>query len=277
MLAGDLRLTSAQRDMLAEWREEWRRTDRDRRHVGAGGSLRRAESAACGRRVDQGNSRRSSGHRGAPQFAARIRRLVSSRPVRARRWPNWKSGPQAARGSAIVENTYGAGPRAAAGSDLLFSIVHIQQGRPVLQDTPAAPDGSALTNDGVLKAEDGMVLDWVRDRAAACSPITCLCSWSRSATNCGRSLCAAFCIVAQQQGVVVPLLWYWPRGLKAVGHLSHDTDGNDPQLGVRDAGCHESLQREEHVVHAVSGRVSHANSIGSCGSRTSRLHCITTR
>ena len=38
--------------------------------------------------------------------------------------------------------------------------------------------------------------------------------------------------VAQQQGVVVPLLWYWPRGLKAVGHLSHDTDGNDPQLAV---------------------------------------------
>jgi hypothetical protein len=28
---------------------------------------------------------------------------------------------------------------------------------------------------------------------------------------------------------MLPVLWYWPRGLKAIGHISHDTDGNDPQ------------------------------------------------
>ena len=47
--------------------------------------------------------------------------------------------------------------------------------------------------------------------------------------------------VAQQQGIVVPLLWYWPRGLKAVGHISHDTDGNDPQLATCPAGSDEPL------------------------------------
>jgi hypothetical protein len=25
------------------------------------------------------------------------------------------------------------------------------------------------------------------------------------------------------------MLWYWPRGLNAVGHISHDSDGNDPE------------------------------------------------
>jgi len=24
------------------------------------------------------------------------------------------------------------------------------------------------------------------------------------------------------------MVWYWPRGLKAIGHISHDSDGNDP-------------------------------------------------
>ena len=33
---------------------------------------------------------------------------------------------------------------------------------------------------------------------------------------------------AARQGLALPVLWYWPRGLKAVGHISHDTDGNEP-------------------------------------------------
>jgi hypothetical protein len=33
---------------------------------------------------------------------------------------------------------------------------------------------------------------------------------------------------AREQRIGLPLLWYWPRGLPAIGHISHDTDGNDP-------------------------------------------------
>ena len=29
------------------------------------------------------------------------------------------------------------------------------------------------------------------------------------------------------------MLWYWPRKLPAIGHLSHDTDGNAPKLAER--------------------------------------------
>ena len=28
-------------------------------------------------------------------------------------------------------------------------------------------------------------------------------------------------------------MWYWQRGLPAVGHISHDSDGNDPELAER--------------------------------------------
>jgi hypothetical protein len=31
----------------------------------------------------------------------------------------------------------------------------------------------------------------------------------------------------------LPVLWYWPRKLQAIGHLSHDTDGNDPKWAQR--------------------------------------------
>ena len=68
------------------------------------------------------------------------------------------------KGSAILENRFGAGRAILLSPDLLFSIVHIQQGLRVLQDGKTAPDGSAPLNDGLLKAEDGLVLDWQRDR-----------------------------------------------------------------------------------------------------------------
>ena len=34
-------------------------------------------------------------------------------------------------------------------------------------------------------------------------------------------------------GRTLPLLWYYPRHLPALGHLSHDTDGHNAELGQR--------------------------------------------
>ena len=75
-----------------------------------------------------------------------------------------EAGNHSARGSAILENRFGKGRTMLLGPDLVFSIVHIQQGVSVLQDAKPPSDGSAAVNDGVLKAEDGLVLDWQRDR-----------------------------------------------------------------------------------------------------------------
>jgi hypothetical protein len=142
-----------------------------------------------------------------------------------------ESGRQGAKGSALVENRFGKGRAMLLAPDLIFSIVHIQQGVPVFQDAKPSPDGSAPFNDGELKAEDGFVLDWQRDRTpmqpdgvpAFLEPIT---------DELREIILRSIFHVASQQGVALPVLWYWPRGLKAVGHISHDTDGNDPQKAV---------------------------------------------
>jgi len=141
------------------------------------------------------------------------------------------SGRQGPKGSAILENRFGEGQAILLAPDLIFSIVHIQQGIPVLQDGKPAPDGSAQFNDGELKSEDGCVLDWQRDRtllqpdgeAAFLEPIS---------DELREIILRSVFHVACQQDITLPVLWYWPRGLKAIGHISHDSDGNDPEKAV---------------------------------------------
>ncbi len=141
------------------------------------------------------------------------------------------AGNQAAKGSAIVENRYGQGRTLLLAPDMIFSIVHIQQGLPVLQDGRPAPDGSAAINEGLLKAEDGLVLDWQRDRRpmqpdgvpAFVEPVS---------DELREIILRGVLYLSREQGVSLPVLWYWPHGLQAVGHISHDTDQNEPDKAV---------------------------------------------
>ena len=130
-------------------------------------------------------------------------------------------------GSAILEHPFGQGRALLFGPDLLFSIVHIQQGISVLQDGRPAPDGTAPINDGILKAEDGLVLDWQRDRSAVApdgGPI-----FLEPITDELRELVLRGIFhLARQQRLLLPVLYYWPRALPGVGLISHDTDGNEP-------------------------------------------------
>jgi hypothetical protein len=133
------------------------------------------------------------------------------------------------KGSAILENRFGRGVAVLLAADLIFSIVHIQQGLPVFQDGKPAADGSARVDDGILKAEDGLVLDWQRDRqwmAADYVPIFL----EPISDELREIILRSIFHVASRLGINLPLLWYWPRGLKAIGTLSHDTDGNLPKL-----------------------------------------------
>jgi hypothetical protein len=142
-----------------------------------------------------------------------------------------ESGRQGAKGSAILENRWGKGRALLLAPDLVFSIVHIQQGVPVFQDGKPAPDGSAPIDDGELKAEDGLVLDWQRDRTPMQPDGVPVFLEPISDELRGIILRSIF-YLAKHQGIPLPVLWYWPRGLKAVGHISHDTDGHDPEKAV---------------------------------------------
>ncbi|MCS6860859.1 MAG: hypothetical protein NZT92_11140 [Abditibacteriales bacterium] len=139
-----------------------------------------------------------------------------------------ESGRQGVTGSAIVENRFGAGRAVLLAPDLLFSIVHIQQGLPVLSDGKPSPDGSAPLNDGMLKAEDGLVLDWERDRTPMDADGTPTFLEPISDELRAIVLRSVF-YLAREQGIPLPMLWYYPRDLKALGHISHDTDGNSPE------------------------------------------------
>ncbi len=140
-------------------------------------------------------------------------------------------GTRSARGCAILENHFGSGRGILLGPDLVFSIVHMQQGVSVLQDGKPAPDDSAPLNDGILKAEDGLVLDWVRDRQKL-SPDGGQVFLEPISDELREIILRSIFHAATGQGIALPLLWYWPRSLAAVGHISHDTDVNDPKRAV---------------------------------------------
>ena len=79
----------------------------------------------------------------------------------------------------------------------------------------------------MLKAEDGLVLDWQRDRQPL-QPDDGPVFLEPVSDELREIILRSIFHVAQQQGVVVPLLWYWPRGLKA-----SDTCRTTPTATIR--------------------------------------------
>lgn len=124
---------------------------------------------------------------------------------------------------AVSQRSVEAGEAWFVGPDIARSVVMIQQGRPVFEDGVPAPDGTADLRDSILKADDGVVLDWVMDRSTVggeplyLEPIADLLK---------ELLLGLVVRAADRAGVMIPLLWYWPGDLNAVGVLSHDSDGN---------------------------------------------------
>jgi hypothetical protein len=134
--------------------------------------------------------------------------------------------------AAVTERRHGAGRALLIALDLPGSVVLIQQGRSVDMDGMPAPDPGGGVSDGMLKADDGMVLDWSLDRdpfpgqptPGFLHPV---------ADELRALLIKSIFYAAQQSGQTLPVLWYYPRHLPALGHLSHDTDGHDAALGQR--------------------------------------------
>lgn len=226
LLAGNLRLDADQREILARW------VDGGGWLIGIGGTSGLDAVFGVGdvRRLSEGWIKLTADDHPVTSGLRSSLHVFGGcvvKPAGATAVAELETVNRAAQGSAILERRAGAGRAILLAPDLLFSIVHIQQGSPVFQDRIAAPDGSAATDDGILKAEDGMALDWQRDRTpmqpdgvpAFLEPIT---------DELRELILRSVLYAASQRGVALPLLWYWPRRLPAIGMISHDTDGNDP-------------------------------------------------
>src|SRR5206468_201186 len=68
--------------------------------------------------------------------------------------------------------------------------------------------------------------------------------------------------LAQKQNVQLPVLWLYPRKLPALAHMSHDTDGNEPEKAHR---LVEIL--DEAKIKATSSSSSGSTSAASSSTR----------
>lgn len=128
--------------------------------------------------------------------------------------------------AALLEAQHGKGRCLLIAPDIPGSLVHIQQGVAVTRDGIPSPDGTAPISDAVLKSDDGMTLDWLLDRQPV-EELPGLSAFLEPIADQWRELLLrALFHVATEQEVALPLLWFYPRNLPAIAHLSHDTDGN---------------------------------------------------
>jgi hypothetical protein len=230
LLAGDLRFTSDQREILAALVRGGGSL------IGIGGTsgLDEVFGVAGKRPLTEGWIKVTAGDHRATAGLCSSLHVFGGYAVKAGSATSLaevESGAQGAKGSAILESRFGQGRTLLLAPDLIFSIVHIQQGLPVLQDGRPSADESARIDDGELKAEDGSVLDWQRDRTPT-QPDGGGTFLEPVSDELREIILRSIFHVAHQQGVTLPVLWYWPEGMKAVGHISHDSDGNDPKKAV---------------------------------------------
>lgn len=142
----------------------------------------------------------------------------------------WARDPESPPGPGVCVRVVGRGRAVLVSFDLPGSVLHIQQGRPVHVDGPAAPDDTVPVDDRILKTDDGVVLDYRWDRGSAeNAPL-----FDAAVADRLRELFLQILFWATAHAEPkkrLAMLWYWPGRLDAIGHVSHDTDGNVPELG----------------------------------------------
>jgi hypothetical protein len=148
-------------------------------------------------------------------------------------------------GSVLQRFTIGSGALVRWSVDIADTIVRLQQGNePVLTDGVPAEDGTGALNDNVLKADDRSAMDW---------------KWDRLQTETGAPyfaypyadywrelLIGQLLRTAVDKGMALPFIGYWPKGIRQVATISHDSDINqdihaDATLNIlQECGIHST-------------------------------------
>ena len=151
--------------------------------------------------------------------------------------PPQAGGPAA---DAVITHASGRGRTLLFAPDLITSVLHIHQGKPVVPIPPRESSGT-LAGSILDPDRDGDIID--------IDDIDDLYYSSSIPLQDGRTyyhqriiltpmadvlrelLLRAIFHLLSSAGESLPLLWYWPRGQTSMAHMSHDTDGNRPLLG----------------------------------------------
>jgi len=132
--------------------------------------------------------------------------------------------------SAITCKKAGKGRALQFAVDIALTVRHVQEGRYVDQDGIPPADGLSPIDDGILKCEDGLVLDWTRDRRVV-SPAHKIAAFMVPVADAWRRiLVSCLEMIADQCSIPIKRAWYWPGGNDFIAMISHDSDGNDEKL-----------------------------------------------
>jgi len=105
------------------------------------------------------------------------------------------------------------------------AVVRLQQGNaPVVEDGSPAPDGSANLDEGILKADDGMTLDWMLDRKSTETGMPYF--YCAHADVWKEMMISHLAHTGLRRGVAVPMIDFWPAGIRQIAMISHDSDDN---------------------------------------------------
>lgn len=147
--------------------------------------------------------------------------------------------------AAITLTTRGSGRAITSGVDLAQTIVRLRQGMPVHADGKPSADGSAPVDDDILKCEDGTVFDLDADRVMppgtpplagtypyGYPPVTEAPLFDLPQADLWWvALVQLTWWSIERAGLPSVWLHYWPAGVPAMAHMSHDADGNRTEDG----------------------------------------------
>lgn len=167
--------------------------------------------------------------------------------------------------------------------DVPDTIVRMQQGiAPVVEDGLPAPDGTAPVDDSILKADDGIAMDWSLDRERTS---TNKAYFGRPYADYWReALIAHLLRCAAERGLTLPFTGYWPDGVDHVAMISHDSDHNQDahalatlellqECGVHSTWCMLEPGYSKEIYERVSGAghelAFHYNALESQGGKWS--------
>ena len=134
-------------------------------------------------------------------------------------------------GAASLTFRIGTGKLIRWNVDIPGTVVYLQQGRgPIYQDGIPAEDGTGGIDEGILKADDGMEVDWKEDRVKTDSnipyfPVPYGDLWREVIVH-------ELMKEAEGLGLALPFLDYWPSGTEQVALISHDSDFNSEEAAI---------------------------------------------